>query len=66
MTRALTLVIGMQNAGLGTVIALRLFETRPAVAIPSAIYTLASVYTALVLAFCWVRWDGRIMPTVRE
>jgi BASS family bile acid:Na+ symporter len=57
MTRALTLVVGMQNAGLGTVIALRLFESRPAVAIPSAIYTLASVYTALVLVFCWSRRD---------
>jgi BASS family bile acid:Na+ symporter len=55
MTRALSLVVGMQNAGLGTVIALRVFETRPAVAVPSAIYTLASVYTALVLAFFWSR-----------
>jgi BASS family bile acid:Na+ symporter len=59
MTRALTLVVGMQNAGLGTVIALRLFEDRPAVAIPSAIYTLASVYTALLLAFYWSRGDAR-------
>ncbi len=62
MTRALTLVIGMQNAGLGTVIALRLFESRPAVAIPSAIYTLASVYTALILVFLWSRQDRRVPP----
>jgi BASS family bile acid:Na+ symporter len=59
MTRALTLVVGMQNAGLGTVIALRLFQERPAVAIPSAIYTLASVYTALALAFVWTQCDAR-------
>lgn len=62
MTRALTLVVGMQNAGLGTVIALRLFENRPAVAIPSAIYTLASVYTALLLVFYWSRADARMSP----
>lgn len=61
MTRALTLVIGLQNAGLGTVIAFRLFESRPAVAIPSAIYTVASVYTAFVLVFCWSRQDRRIV-----
>jgi BASS family bile acid:Na+ symporter len=59
MTRALTLVVGMQNAGLGTVIAMRLFEDRNAVAIPSAIYTVASVYTALLLAFYWSRRDAR-------
>ena len=40
-------------------IALRLFAERPAVAIPSAIYTLASVYTALLLAFVWSRLDAR-------
>jgi len=57
MTRALTLVVGMQNAGLGSAIALRIFSDRPAVAIPCAIYTLLSVYTAFVLAFIWKRQD---------
>lgn len=57
MTRALTLVVGMQNAGLGSAIALRVFADRPAVAIPCAIYTLLSVYTAFVLAFIWKRHD---------
>jgi BASS family bile acid:Na+ symporter len=63
MTRALALVVGMQNAGLGTVIALRLFESRPAVALPSAIYTLASVYTALMLAAYWSRQDRHAQPS---
>jgi bile acid:Na+ symporter, BASS family len=62
MTRALTLAVGLQNSGLGTVIALRLFEDRPAVALPNAIYSMASVYTALILAFCWSRWDSRTTP----
>jgi predicted Na+-dependent transporter len=55
----LTLAVGLQNSGLGTVIALRLFEDRPAVALPNAIYSMASVYTALVLAFWWSRRDER-------
>jgi BASS family bile acid:Na+ symporter len=59
MTRALTLVIGMQNAGLGAVIASDVFSSRPAVAVPSALYTVASVYTGLLLVYFWSRSDSR-------
>jgi BASS family bile acid:Na+ symporter len=58
MTRALTLVVGMQNAGLGAVIATRLFDDRPAVAIPSAMFTLISVYSAMLLVVGWRQWDA--------
>lgn len=58
MTRALTLVVGMQNAGLGAVIASSLFKERPAVQIPSAVFALASVYTAMLLVFAWTQLDA--------
>jgi BASS family bile acid:Na+ symporter len=59
MTRALTLEVGMQNAGLGTVLALRFFPDRPAITIPCALYTFGCVFTALVLAQAWCWWDDR-------
>jgi len=53
MRRALTLEIGMQNAGLGTVMALALFPNRPAAAILPAAYTFGCMLTGTVLARCW-------------
>lgn len=58
MTRALTLVVGMQNAGLGAVIAKSAFEDRPAVQVPSAVFALASVYTGMLLVFAWKQLDA--------
>lgn len=54
MRRALTLEIGMQNAGVGTMLAVSLFDD-PATALPPAIYTFACMLTGTLLA----RWWGR-------
>ena len=53
MRRALTLEVGMQNAGLGTVLALRLFPDQPAAAIPPAFYTFGCMLTGAMLAKLW-------------
>lgn len=53
MRRALTLEIGMQNAGLGAVMAGQWFHDRPAVAIPCAIYTFGCMFTGTLLARWW-------------
>lgn len=52
MRRALTLEIGMQNAGLGTVLALGLFQ-EDATAIAPAIYTFGCMLTGTILARAW-------------
>jgi BASS family bile acid:Na+ symporter len=57
MVRALTLEIGMQNAGLGTIVANELFPDQPTVAVPCALYTFGCVLTATVLAQGWRRRD---------
>jgi bile acid:Na+ symporter, BASS family len=54
MRRALTLEIGMQNAGLGSVLALNLFKD-PDAAIPTAAYTFGCMLTGTILAQCWGR-----------
>ncbi|MEW4570657.1 bile acid:sodium symporter family protein [Tautonia sp. JC769] len=53
MRRALTLEVGMQNAGLGTTMALTLFPDRPAAAIPCALYTFGCMLTGTALASWW-------------
>ena len=50
----------MQNAGLGTTLALGLFPDRPAVAIPGALYTFGCMLTGTVLASYW---GGRVEAT---
>lgn len=60
MRRALTLEVGMQNAGLGTTLALGLFPDRPAVAIPGALYTFGCMLTGTLLASYW----GWRVPTI--
>lgn len=62
MRRALTLEVGMQNAGLGTTIALSLFPDRPAVAIPCALYTFGCMLTGTALASWWGREPGGARP----
>jgi BASS family bile acid:Na+ symporter len=59
MRRALTLEIGMQNAGLGTTLAMRLFDD-PAAALPAALYTFGCMFTGTILARAWAEWDGRV------
>jgi BASS family bile acid:Na+ symporter len=53
MRRALTLEIGMQNAGLGATLALTLFKGHPEVAIAPAIYTFGCMLTGTLLASIW-------------
>jgi BASS family bile acid:Na+ symporter len=57
MRRALILGVGMQNAGLGTVLALDLFQHRPATAIPPAIYTFGSMFIGTLMARAWTEYD---------
>lgn len=55
MRRALTLEVGMQNAGLGTTLIVLWFPDRPAAAIPTALYTFGCMFTGTLLAHCWSR-----------
>lgn len=51
--RTLSLEIGMQNAGLGTVLALKHFGEKAA--IPAAIFVFICIITASVMAEFWQR-----------
>ena len=55
MRRALTLEVGMQNAGLGAMLATTLFpgEEHAAVAIAPAMYTFGCMFTGTILARTW-------------
>ncbi|MCO6459078.1 MAG: bile acid:sodium symporter family protein [Pirellulaceae bacterium] len=55
MRRALTLEIGMQNAGLGATLASQLFPDEPATAIAPALYTFGCMLTGTLLAAVWSR-----------
>jgi len=59
MRRALTLEIGMQNAGLGAFLAMKLFGDRNAIAIAPAMYTFGCMLTGTILATVWARNRGR-------
>ncbi|WP_145341467.1 bile acid:sodium symporter family protein [Rosistilla ulvae] len=54
MRRALTLEVGMQNAGLGTMLAVGSFGDQfPEAAIPTAAYTFGCVFTGTILVSLW-------------
>ena len=53
MRRAMTLEVGMQNAGLGTALVTSLFPDTPGVAIPTAFYTFGCMLTGTILARFW-------------
>ncbi len=53
MRKALTLEIGMQNAGLGTALAGTLYGAGSAAQIPTAAYTFGCMFTGTVLAGWW-------------
>lgn len=55
MRRALTLEVGMQNAGLGMALALKMFPD-PAAALPSGIYTFGCMLTGTLLARIWAEF----------
>ena len=49
--KTLSIEIGMQNAGLGVVLALKHFGAE--VAVPAAIFTVWCIFTASVLVYFW-------------
>jgi BASS family bile acid:Na+ symporter len=57
--RALTIEIGMQNAGLGVALAQQLFPHNPEATIPPALFTVGSMLTATLLVQAWVWRDRR-------
>ncbi len=54
MRRALTLEVGMQNAGLGAALVRELFDD-PLMAVPPALYTFGCMLTGTILARIWQR-----------
>lgn len=70
MRRALCLEIGMQNAGLGTVLALQLFGSGSAAAMPPALYTFVCMFTGTALARWWsiipFEKSGRWRPSLAQ
>jgi BASS family bile acid:Na+ symporter len=58
MKRTLTIEIGMQNAGLGTVLALKYFGEKSA--IPAAIFVFVCIITASFLAGIWLKRETEI------
>jgi len=59
MRRALTLEVGLQNAGLGTVLAMELFGNDPRIAIAPALYTFGCMFTGTALARAWAMCGKR-------
>ncbi len=51
--RALTLEVGMQNAGLGTALATSLYGADTIATIPTATYTFGCMLTGTILAVWW-------------
>ena len=58
MRRALTLEVGMQNAGLGAALAVKLFPDQAGVAIAPAMYTFGCMLTGTILAHIWAGRSG--------
>ena len=56
--RTLAIEIGMQNAGLGTVLALKHFGARAA--IPAAVFVFICIITASVMAEVWQKKPAEI------
>ena len=55
MGRALTLEIGMQNAGLGVLLAISIFGETSQALIPTALYTFGCMFTGTILASWWAK-----------
>jgi BASS family bile acid:Na+ symporter len=57
--RALSLEVGMQNAGLGTALAVTLYGPETLATIPTAAYTFGCMLTGTLLAIVWRNFDAR-------
>jgi len=55
--RALTIEIGMQNAGLGSVLALKHFNQRTA--IPAVVFVFVCIFTAAILVQLWAKENSQ-------
>ncbi|MBN2024762.1 MAG: bile acid:sodium symporter family protein [Pirellulales bacterium] len=66
MRRALALEVGMQNAGLGTMLVLTAFPDEPEAAIPTALYTFGCMATGTLLAQYWARRGGPDAPASKS
>jgi BASS family bile acid:Na+ symporter len=64
MRRALTLEVGMQNAGAGTALAIHLFGPESPAIIPCIIYTFGCMLTGTILATIWHKFPpaGNFVP----
>lgn len=60
--RALTLEVGMQNAGLGTALAATLYGAGTIATIPTAVYTFGCMLTGTILAVAWRNAGRRVTP----
>ena len=65
MRRALTLEVGMQNAGVGTALAAEFFRNEPTAMIPTAAYTFGCMLTGTILAWWFARRD-QIQDELRD
>ena len=61
--RALTLEVGMQNAGLGTALAVSLYGEDTLATIPTAAYTFGCMLTGTILAVSWQRQGEYVEET---
>jgi BASS family bile acid:Na+ symporter len=57
--RALTLEVGMQNAGLGSVLAVELFGKSSSACIAPALFTFGCMFTGVILARVWSAFPPR-------
>lgn len=57
MRRALTIEIGMQNAGLGAILAGQLFVTQPEAQLAPALFTFGCMFSGTLLATAWAWGD---------
>ncbi len=64
--RALTLEVGMQNAGLGTALAASLYGADTIATIPTAAYTFGCMLTGTILAVLWHRRGRRPSVTAAK
>ncbi|MBD3674549.1 MAG: bile acid:sodium symporter family protein [Planctomycetaceae bacterium] len=53
MRRALVLEVGMQNAGLGSLLAVKIFPDHPEAAVPTVLYMFGCMLTGTLLARYW-------------
>lgn len=64
--RTLAIEIGMQNAGLGTVLALKHFGPETAVTLPTAVFVFVCIITASIAASIWQKHPAGAAAAVAE